>query len=118
MDEVLLEIDKQVKAAIEKTAARMEKCEALLKKYTAGDTAAKLDAEYQSLKYRSLRLAIVSDLLNGRAYTVVEKTTADGHGGPGNRELFVQKGKDAKLISLAEKMGLNAEFVQGKADLP
>lgn len=111
MDKVMLDIDAQVKAAIEKTAARMDKCEALLRG-VIGEQALRLDAEYQNLKYRSARLAIVSDILNGNAYTVVEKTTA------GNRELFVQKGKDAKLISLAEKMGLNAEFIQGKADLP
>jgi len=112
MDKVMMDIDAQVKAAIAKTAERMDQCEIHMKKYTSGDYAQKLDAEYQNLKYRSARLAIVSDILNGNAYTVVEKTTA------GNRELFVQKGKDARLISLAEKMGLNAEFVQGKADLP
>jgi len=111
MDKVMLDIDAQVKAAIEKTAARMDKCETLLRG-VIGEQALRLDAEYQNLKYRSVRLAIVSDILNGNAYTVVEKTTS------GNRELFVQKGKDARLISLAEKMGLNAEFIQGKADLP
>jgi len=111
MDRVMLEIDAQVKAAIEKTAARMDKCEALLRG-VIGDQALRLDAEFQNLKYRQQRLSIVSDILNGNAYTVVEKTTS------GNRELFVQKGKDAKLISLAEKMGLNAEFIQGKAELP
>ena len=112
MDKVMMDIDAQVKAAIAKTAERMDQCEIHMKKYTAGEYAQKLDAEYQNLKYRSARLAIVSDILNGNAYTVVEKTTA------GNRELFVQKGKDARLISLAEKMGLNAEFIQGKAELP
>jgi len=116
MDRVMLDIDAQVKAAIEKTAARMDKCEALLRG-VIGEQALRLDAEFQNLKYRSQRLAIVSDILNGRAYTVVEKTIP-GHGGPGDRELYLQKGKDAKLISLAEKMGLNAEFIQGKADLP
>jgi hypothetical protein len=108
MDKVMLDIDAQVKAAIEKTAARMDKCEALLRG-VIGEQALRLDAEFQNLKYRSQRLATVSDILNGKAYTVVEGK---------HHELFVQKGKDAKLISLAEKMGLNAEFIQGKADLP
>lgn len=112
MDKVMMDLDVQVKAAKAKTEARMEICASLLKKYTSGEAMQKLDAEYQNLKYRSTRLAIVSDLLNGKSYTVVEKTTS------GNRELFVHNGKDAKLISLAEKLGLNAEFVQGKADLP
>jgi len=111
MDKVMMDIDAQVKAAIEKTAARMDKCEALLRG-VIGEQALRLDAEFQNLKYRSVRLAIVSDILNGRAYVVVEKDK-DGY-----RELFVQKGGSAKLISLAEKMGLNAEFIQGKAELP
>jgi len=108
MDKVMLDIDAQVKAAIEKTAARMDKCEALLRG-VIGEQALRLDAEFQNLKYRSQRLAIVSDILNGRAYVVVEGK---------ENELFVQKGGSAKLISLAEKMGLNAEFIQGKAELP
>ena len=117
MDRVMMEIDAQVKAALEKTNARMEKCADMLKKYTSGESMQKLDAEYQNLKYRSSRLAIVSDILNGRAYTFVEQITRDGFGDE-NRELFIQKGKDARLISLAEKMGLKAEFIQSKADLP
>jgi hypothetical protein len=112
MDEVMMEIDKQVKAAIAKTAARIEICETLLKKYTSGAAMQKLDAEYQNLKYRSMRLAMVSDILSGMAYVVIEKTTA------GNREVFVHKGGDAKMVSMAEKMGLNVEqYTQRKADL-
>jgi len=108
MDKVMSDINAQVQVALEKTAARMEQCSIHMKKYTTGEYALKLDAEYQNLKYRAQRLAICSDILTGRAYTVVEK----------DKELFVQKGGDAKLISLAQKFGLNAEFIQGKAELP
>jgi hypothetical protein len=112
MDAVMMDIDKQVKEALEKTVLRMDKCADMLKKYTSGEAMQKLDAEYQNLKYRSMRLAIVSDILSGMAYVVIEKTTA------GNREVFVHKGGDAKMVSMAEKMGLNVEqYTQRKADL-
>lgn len=101
-----IEIDTQVKAALTETLERMEKCEELLKKF--GDPTHELDAKYQNLKRRRQRLAICSDILSGNAYVVVEKNK------DGFRELFVHKGKDTRLISLAEKMGLNAEVQQGR----
>lgn len=101
MDKVMLEIDAKVKAAIEQATKDIDQCEEYLKKAT-GDLAQKLDAKMQNLRYRKQRLGIVSDILSGRAYTVVEK----------NGELFVHKDKDARLISLAEKCGLTKEFVE------
>ncbi len=101
MDKVMLDIDAVVKAAIEKTAKAKDDVEASLKNVT-GDKAQKLDAILQNLRYRQQRLGIVSDILAGRAYTVVEK----------NGELFVHKGSDARLVSLAEKCGLSKEFVE------
>lgn len=103
MDAILADLENKVQAAIRQTAEALERNTKLRGKATP-EQLQQLDVNRSNLKYRQMRLATVSDILTGRAYVVVEK------GG----ELFVHKGSDARLISLAEKMGLTKEFIQEK----
>ncbi len=105
MDTILADLENKVQAAIRQTAESLDKNYNLRRK-ASPEQLQKLDMNRASLLYRQQRLATVSDILTGRAYVVVEK------GG----ELFVHKGADARLISLAEKMGLSKEFIQEKQE--
>ena len=105
MDTILAHIEEKVQAAIRQTAEALEqnyKYQSKAKREGRTETLQQLETNRSYLQYRAERLAVVSDILTGRAYTFAEK------GG----ELYIQKGSNARLISLAEKMGLTHEFVQ------
>jgi len=105
VDTILAHIEEKVQAAIRQTAEALEqnyKYQSKAKREGRTETLQQLETNRSYLKYRAERLAVVSDILTGRAYTFAEK----------NGELYIQKGSNARLISLAEKMGLTHEFVQ------
>ena len=114
MDEMMSELLTRVKTALESTGRSLEEADGLWQRNKAknpmSEMTRKMEASYQNLKFRTERLAIVADILSGRAYTVIEKDTQ------GDRELFIHRGGDARLVSLAEKMGLNREFVQARME--
>ena len=103
MDKELLDIYNIVQKAIEKTAKDRERCEGFMKTAAPGEQQSKFDIAYNNLNYRYQRLATCADILNGRAYTVVEKD--------GDLVIIRDTPAAARLVSLAQKMGLSTEFV-------
>lgn len=108
MDKEMMDIYNLVQKVIEKTAKDRERCEGFMKTAAPGEQQSKFDIAYNNLNYRYQRLATCADILNGRAYTVIER----------GDDLMVIKDTPAtaRMVSLAQKMGLSADFVISKIE--
>lgn len=107
MDGVLEKLLTECNNAIAKAAKDKDECEGYIKTAT-GEKLRGLNTIDANIQYRLQRLSVCADILAGRSFVVVEKAG----------QVYVQQGRHSTLMLLSEKMGLKAEFVQGKADMP